>query len=612
MARRGFQDLDEILVQHKEDLKVNNWSIYGDSAINNRELLIPRTQSSKVDTLGDTIKPSKKGGASKNDIFNTIQTISKPATKMSKQELELLRKGQLALFSDSNLDIPVNNKKQEESMSVPIYHSTATTTPIYANSYENHNSLGSTGTNPPKAYHGDDDDRMESSCFLKSASVASIPSEATNYNKEPVPAKPEPEAWKPLPHRIHVSPAKSHQLTFKALRNGPDDIFLSFVPIGKNFLGEGRYAKVFLGSYSRASLSEAESQQHSAVESLLQPCAVKVLNDTPEAQIVGHDEAAVLRRVANIHPNIVHMIALKDLAELNALSASDSDSSANSSSLVDKPVVSRPSRLIIVLEYLPMGNLWSWMRQHRLNIGLALWLKWARQLAGALCAIHSVGLIHHDIKPHNILLSDVLDLMLSDFGNSCFVPESGSLDASISTDRHQTPDLISESSSSRNLSPEYPKASSSPVSPKSNSLTNGLGRGTLAYSAPELIEKDGTYSFPVDIYSLGVTLFTVISGQEPFKLARSSVQMMFGIQKGFFESGMQPSASNSSLPNSPTSPTSLGEFDSGLQDIGKWRFLNGEYVPDQIVSFVRSMVRRDPDGRPTALEALQFLERFDD
>ena len=65
----------------------------------------------------------------------------------------------------------------------------------------------------------------------------------------------------------------------------------------------------------------------------------------------------------------------------------------------------------------------------------------------------------------------------------------------------------------------------------------GLGRGTLAYNAPELLisEPSSFYSFPIDMYSYGALLYTILSGTPPFSNIRSTSQLIIIKTKfGFF------------------------------------------------------------------------------
>ncbi len=40
----------------------------------------------------------------------------------------------------------------------------------------------------------------------------------------------------------------------------------------------------------------------------------------------------------------------------------------------------------------------------------------ARQLLSGLSFLHELGIVHRDVKPQNVLLSDRLTLLISDFG----------------------------------------------------------------------------------------------------------------------------------------------------------------------------------------------------
>jgi serine/threonine-protein kinase len=110
--------------------------------------------------------------------------------------------------------------------------------------------------------------------------------------------------------------------------------------------------------------------------------------------------------------------------------------------------------------------------RERLPVPLALWI--ARQTADALDALlEQAGLIHTDVKPANILVSPTGHTTLIDFG---FV---------------QTP------------------------AEASHWTTRPLA-GTLAYMAPEMVTSTLAAGPRSDIYSLGVTLYEMLTGNRPW------------------------------------------------------------------------------------------------
>jgi tetratricopeptide (TPR) repeat protein len=109
------------------------------------------------------------------------------------------------------------------------------------------------------------------------------------------------------------------------------------------------------------------------------------------------------------------------------------------------------------------------------------------QLAKALAYAHSRGVLHRDIKPHNILL-DGDDALLTDFGLAKLVGADA------------------------------------------QGLTRSGDRiGTPLYMAPEQAQGDNRRVGPAtDVYSLGVTLFHMITGKRPFT-APSVVELFTSI-----------------------------------------------------------------------------------
>jgi signal transduction histidine kinase len=104
-------------------------------------------------------------------------------------------------------------------------------------------------------------------------------------------------------------------------------------------------------------------------------------------------------------------------------------------------------------------------------------LRLGLQVARVLDTLHTAGLIHKDIKPHNVLVDDALErVLVEDFSIASW------------------------------LSPEA-SAASAPEALE----------GTLAYISPEQTGRTArALDERTDLYSLGVMLFEMISGRRPF------------------------------------------------------------------------------------------------
>ncbi|KAK9839800.1 hypothetical protein WJX81_002595 [Elliptochloris bilobata] len=169
-------------------------------------------------------------------------------------------------------------------------------------------------------------------------------------------------------------------------------------------LGSGAFGKVF-----------------KAVRGGVQVVAVKVLHDMSEEQSskFGH-EIAVLKSCR--HPNIVQFqgAAIPD------------------------------GRLMLVTEYLARGDLWHALQRLPAEggPGIFAWNRWGRRIAldiaRGLCFLHGLGIVHFDLKSHNILLAadgtaKIADVGLARLLNQGYVSR---LDDVTGTFSHAAPELL--------------------------------------------------------------------------------------------------------------------------------------------------------------------------
>ncbi|HBN94963.1 MAG TPA: serine/threonine protein kinase, partial [Firmicutes bacterium] len=126
----------------------------------------------------------------------------------------------------------------------------------------------------------------------------------------------------------------------------------------------------------------------------------------------------------------------------------------------------------IVMEFVQGKNLHDLVREHEcfsqdiiVNVG--------KQIAMGLAHAHYHGIIHRDIKPHNILVTDEGRVKVTDFG-------------------------IAQAMSTTNLT------------------QTGMVLGSVRYFSPEQARGVNVQSAS-DLYSLGIVLYEMIAGHPPFR-----------------------------------------------------------------------------------------------
>ena len=112
------------------------------------------------------------------------------------------------------------------------------------------------------------------------------------------------------------------------------------------------------------------------------------------------------------------------------------------------------------------------------------------QVASALAAAHAVGIVHRDVKPGNILITEDGTALISDFGIARALG-----DATLTT--------------------------------------SGMVHGTPAYLAPE-VARGNEANFASDVFSLGATLYGAMEGTPPFGTDENSIALLHRVASGQF------------------------------------------------------------------------------
>ena len=193
--------------------------------------------------------------------------------------------------------------------------------------------------------------------------------------------------------------------------------------------------------------------------------------------------------------------------------------------------------LFMVMELL-RGRSLSEMIREDAPVPVARAAKVGNEIAKALAAAHEVGLIHRDMKPDNVFLMDVAGdsdfVKVLDFGIAKFISGTGD----------------------------------------STMTKTGLIIGTPHFMAPEQAKPGTTLTPALDVYALGVILYTLLTGKHPFVGETPLEALMAHL--------------NEPVPELPASVSASADFRS----------------------LVKSMLAKEPTARPTAADVVASLDEL--
>lgn len=127
--------------------------------------------------------------------------------------------------------------------------------------------------------------------------------------------------------------------------------------------------------------------------------------------------------------------------------------------------------IYIVFEYVQQGSLFNMLHINQSQISTAQRIKIAVDSACAFEYMHHLGIVHRDIKSHNILIDSTFNVKVCDFGLSKFNADIGK--------------------------------------------GNMQYAGTPTYMAPELFQKR-SYDQSVDVFAFGSLLWEILCRRVPY------------------------------------------------------------------------------------------------
>lgn len=206
---------------------------------------------------------------------------------------------------------------------------------------------------------------------------------------------------------------------------------------------------------------------------------------------------------------------------------------------------SEGAHLYLVMPYMDRGSALHVMKQMKASgsRGSGLNESWVKYI---LCEVlrgiqylHDQKLIHRDIKAGNILLNSDGQVKIADFGVSTFMQEKGQ-------DR--------------------------------NHLTF---TGTVCWMAPEVMEQMNGYSYPADVWSIGITALELVKGYAPYATHAPMKVLLMTLQ--------QP-------------PPSLESYDD--EGSGKTAVSGTEWASksSSLKKLLKHCLKRDPTERATVAQ----------
>ncbi|CAL8076698.1 unnamed protein product [Calicophoron daubneyi] len=157
------------------------------------------------------------------------------------------------------------------------------------------------------------------------------------------------------------------------------------------------------------------------------------------------------------------------------------------------------ARLFYVLEYAPRGELLQQLN-HLTLFDVPCTRFYTAELLVALNYLHDQSIVHRDVKPENILLTDRMHIKLADFGSAIILNDP----------KVKAPTFTG--------TPEY-------VSPEMISSVSAFGEENSGDEPARLSHSSSSkeLAYLMDYWALGCVIYQLISGRPPFRAEKNTL-----------------------------------------------------------------------------------------
>ncbi|MEZ4337823.1 MAG: bifunctional serine/threonine-protein kinase/formylglycine-generating enzyme family protein [Sandaracinaceae bacterium] len=186
----------------------------------------------------------------------------------------------------------------------------------------------------------------------------------------------------------------------------------------------------------------------------------------------------------------------------------------------------------------------------------------------AMAFAHAHGVVHRDLKPSNVLVGELGDVQVVDWGLAKVLPRAGDVEGG-------------------DEAPEAPILVEVFLSEDAHATADGIIVGTPAYMPPETAAGAKDAGPRGDVYSLGAVLYTILSGRAPFD-GESGREVIDRVRSSTPEPLVREDGAR------------VGPADS-LPPV------SGQRLPPALVRLTEEAMARDPAARPA--DAGAVLER---